>query len=75
MCTFGPSKQHLREVLIFLFHFKKKGTEAHTLITEDYHEDDVHLRMCQRWFAHFKRGDFDMEDKKRSGHVKKFENV
>ena len=27
----------------------------------------VSLRVCQNWFARFKMGDFDLEDKKRQG--------
>lgn len=71
MSTFEPSKRHLREVLIFLFHLKKKATEAHQLLTEAYPDYDIDLRMCQRLFARFKSGDFDIEDKDRPGQPKK----
>lgn len=74
MSTFEPSKQHLREVLIFLFHLKKKATEAHQLLAEAYPGLDIDVRMCQRWFARFKNGDFDIEDKERPGQPKKFED-
>lgn len=33
------------------------------------------MRICQRWFALFKSGGFDIENKTRSDEVKKFENV
>lgn len=74
MSNFEPSKQHLREVLIFLFHSKKSASEAHRLITETYPDYSVDVRMCQRWFARFKSGDFDTEDKERPGQEKKFED-
>lgn len=69
-----PTKQHLREVLICFFHLKKNATEAHHLLTEAYPNYAIDKRMCQRWFARFKNGDFDVEDKKRSGQPKKFED-
>lgn len=74
MSIFEPSKQHLREVLICFFHLKKKATEAHQLLTEAYPEFNIDLRMCQRWFARFRDGDFDVEDKERPGQPKKFED-
>ena len=30
--------------------------------------------MCEYWFRRFKSGDFDIEDKERSGQPKKFED-
>lgn len=75
MSSFEPSKQHLREVLIFLYNSKKKATEAHKIITEVYPRFAVDVRMCQRWFARFKSGDFDVEDRERPGQPKKFEDT
>ena len=31
--------------------------------------------MCQKWFARFKSGDFDLEDQERAGCPKKFEGA
>ena len=75
MSNFEPSKQHLREVLIYFFNLKKKATEAHQLLTEAYPDHNIDVRMCQRWFKRFKDGDFDTEDKERSGPAKKFEDA
>lgn len=74
MSSFEPSKPHLREVLIFFFHSKKSASEAHRLITETYPDYSVDVRMCQRWLALFKSGDFGTEDKERPGQVKKVED-
>lgn len=74
MSNFVPTKEHLREVLICFFHLKKNATEAHRLLTEAYPDYAVDIRMCQRWFARFKSGDFDTEDKERPGQPKKFED-
>lgn len=64
----------MREVLLFYFNIKKKATEAHELLLEAYPEYALELRMCQYWFARFKSGDFDIEDKERPGQPKKFED-
>jgi histone-lysine N-methyltransferase SETMAR len=74
MSNFVPSKQHLREVLIHYFHLKKSATDAQRLLIEAYPDYSVSVRMCQEWFARFKSGDFDVEDKERPGQVKKFED-
>lgn len=75
MSKFEPSKQHLREVLIFLFNSKKNASQACELLSETYPDYKIDVRMCQRWFARFKSGDFVTEDKERPGPVKKFEDV
>lgn len=74
MSKFVPSKQHLREVLIFLFNSKKNASQACELLSETYPDYKIDVRMCQRWFARFKSGDFDVEDKERPGQAKNFED-
>ena len=70
MSNYVPTKQHLREGFLLFFNLKKGATEAHRLLSEAYSE----FRVCQQWFARFKSGDFDTEDKERSGPSKKFED-
>lgn len=74
MSNFTPSKQHLREALIFCFNMKKTVTESHQMITDTYPDIVFERKTCQRWFARFKNGDFDVEDKERPGQPKKFED-
>lgn len=74
MSTFVPEKRHLREALLFIFHLKKKATEAHQMLVDAYGNDAPSLRTCQEWFQRFKSGDFDIEDKDRSGQPKRFED-
>ena len=74
MSNFVPSKQHLREVLIHYFHLKKNATEANRLLTEAYPDYSISVSMCQEWFARFRSGDFETEDKERSGRSKTFED-
>lgn len=74
MSTFEPSKQHLREVLLFMFNSKKSAAESHRLLLGTYTEHSISIKMCEYWFRRFKSGDFDIEDKERSGQPKKFED-
>lgn len=74
MSNFVPEKQHLREVLLFCFHWKKSAAEAHRILVEVYGDHAPSNTTCKEWFVRFKSGDFDVEDKERSGRPKKFED-
>jgi len=67
------TKQHLREILIFCFNWKKSAAEAHRMLVEVY-GDTAPTDRSWEWFRHFKDGDFSVEDKPRSGQPKKFED-
>jgi len=67
------TKQHLREVLIFCFNWKKSA-EAHRMLVEVYGDTAPTDKSCRKWFRRFKDGDFSVEDKLRSGQSKKFED-
>eukprot|EP01133_Synstelium_polycarpum_P025464 gene25464-30565_t len=54
MSTFVPKKHHLREALLFLFHLKKKATDAYQMLTEAYGDAAPSIRTCQEWFQRFK---------------------
>lgn len=75
MSNFVPTKQHLREVLIYFFNLKKSAAEAHRLLSDAYPDCVVSISTCERWFVRFRSGDFDVEDKERSGQPKKFEDT
>jgi len=66
-------KQHLREVLIFCFNWKKSATEAHRMLVEVYDTIPIY-KSCREWFQRFKDGDFSVEDKPHFGQPKKFED-
>jgi len=68
MSSFEPNKHHLRELLIYFFNLKKSAAEAHRLLVEVY--DALSKRSCREWFQKFKNGEFDVEDKERSGKPK-----
>ncbi|EGI66300.1 Mariner Mos1 transposase [Acromyrmex echinatior] len=73
MLNFEPNKRHLREFLIY-FNLKKSAAEAHRLFVEAYGEAALNERSCE-WFQKFKNGEFDVEDKERSGRPKVYENA
>jgi len=75
MSNFEPNKRHLRELLIYFFNLKKSAAEAHRLLIEAYGEAALSERSCREWFQKFKNGDFDIEDKERSGRPKVYEDA
>ena len=74
MSNFVLTKQHLREVLIFCFNWKKSAAEVHRMLVEVYGDTAPTDKSCREWFRCFKDGDFSVEDKPRSGQPKKFED-
>ncbi|EGI64858.1 Mariner Mos1 transposase [Acromyrmex echinatior] len=74
MSNFVLTKQHLREVLIFCFNWKKSAAEAHQMLVEVYGDIAPTDKSCREWFRRFKDGDFSVEDKPRSGQPQKFED-
>lgn len=74
MTTEAPTKEHLREVLLFMFKGKKSATEAHEMIGEVYGQDILTVRACQKWFKRFKDGDFDLVNKDRGRPPNRFED-
>jgi len=74
MSTFVLTKQHLREVLVFFFNWKKSAAEAHRMLVEVYGDNAPTDKSCREWFRRFKNDDFSVKDKPRSGQPKKFED-
>lgn len=72
MSTFIPKKEHLREALLFCFHLKKCAAESHRMLSEAYGKHALSETCCRDWFRRFKLGDFDLQDKQRSGQPKRF---
>ena len=56
MSTFLPTKQHLREALLFCFNLKKSAAEGHRLLCEAYGEHAPSIKTCEYWFRRFKSG-------------------
>jgi len=67
MSSFEPNKRHLRELLIYFFNLKKSAAETHRLLVETYGNAALSERSCREWFQKFKNGEFNVEDKERSG--------
>ena len=75
MSSVEPNKRHLREHLIYFFNLKKSATEAHRLLIETFFEASLNDRSCRNCFQKFKNGEFDIEDKERSGKLKVYEDA
>ena len=76
MSSFESNKRHLRELLIYFFNLKKSAAEAHRLLVEKYYgEAALNERSCREWFPNFKNGEFDIEDKERSGRPEVYEDA
>jgi len=50
----------------------KTAAESHRILEEVYGEQALAEQTCRKWFAQFKSGDFDLENKERPGQPKKF---
>lgn len=68
------SKSHFRHSLLFLFDSNKTAAEARRMLVETYGESAPSNTTCKEWFQRFKDGNFDLEDKERSGQPKKFQD-
>lgn len=74
MSKFVPDKVFLRGVLLHYFNMNKSAAEAHRILVDVYSEHALAEQTCRKWFARFKAGDFDLDDKERPGQPKKFED-
>ena len=74
MSNFVLTKQHLREVLIFCFNWKKSAAKAHRMLVEVYGDIAQTDKSCREWFRRFKDEDFNVEEKPHSRQPKKFED-
>jgi histone-lysine N-methyltransferase SETMAR len=75
MSNFVPNNVFLRGILLHYFNMKKKAAESHRILVEVYGEHALAERTCQKWFARFKSGNFDLEDEERAGAPLKFEDA
>ncbi|KFD56991.1 hypothetical protein M513_02248 [Trichuris suis] len=66
--NFEPVQGLLRYCVTFSFHSGVGATEVHRHICSVYGEDILTLRTVERWFAKFCNREFDMLDKRQSGH-------
>ena len=74
MSNFVLTKQHSREVLVDRFNWKKSAAQTHRMLMEIYGDNAPTDKSYRECFRCFKKGDFDVEDKPRSGQPKKFED-
>lgn len=69
--SFVPSKGHLREMLLQYYHLKKMQLKHVVCLGEHAPLKTT----CEDWFKRFRSGDFDVDDKERSGRPKTFEDA
>src|ERR1700743_2461475 len=74
MSNFMPNNVFLWGILLHYFNMKKNAAESHRILVEVYGDNALAERTCQKWFARFKSGNFDLEDKERARAPKKFED-
>ena len=67
MSTFVPNKVYLRESLLHYFIRNKSAAEVHTILVETYRDNALLDTTWWDWFRRFKKNDFKLEDKERSG--------
>ena len=75
MSSFEPNKCYLRKLWIYFFNFKKSSVQANRLLVETYGEAVLSERSCRECFQKLKNGEFDVEDKERSGRPKVYEDA
>ena len=61
------NKMLIRHSLLFCFKLGEKAAEAHRKLCQAFGEDVMSERSCREWFARFKSGDMDVEDKPHTG--------
>ena len=61
--------------LPYIFSLKKSAAEAHRSLVETYGEAALSERSFREWFQKCKNGEFDIEDKERSGRPKVYKDT
>ena len=69
-----PNKVYLWPILLHYFFQNKSAAEAHRILVETYGDNALSDTTCRDWFRRFKNNGFKLEEKKRSGAPKKFED-
>ena len=59
--------QHFWHIMLYYFKKGKKVAEMQKKTYAVYREGAVTDRMCQKWFAKFRAGDFSLDDAPQSG--------
>jgi [histone H3]-lysine36 N-dimethyltransferase SETMAR len=65
---------HIRHCMLYEFRSGSNVKEAHAKICAVY-KDALSLRKCERWFARFRSGDFNLNDRSRFGRPLEMDDV
>ncbi|XP_029639658.1 histone-lysine N-methyltransferase SETMAR-like [Octopus sinensis] len=71
---FVPSKDQIRNVLLYEFHKGVNASAAARSIQSTYGDDIVNERSCRRWFSRFRIGDFTLKEEPKEGRPKKLDS-
>lgn len=71
----SPKKSFLRNLLLHLFNMRETAYDCHNNLFDVYGDQVPSEKTCKKWFNRFKKGNFDLNDEKRSGRKKKFEDA
>ena len=74
MSNFVANNVYLRDILLQYFIQNKSAAEAHIIIVETYGDNALSDTTYRDWFRRFKNNESKLEDKERSGALKKFED-
>ena len=69
-----PNKIHIGHCMLFLFNQGKTTTETMDQITRTYGDGVISYATVKNWFKRFRNGEYDLEDKERSGRPKETED-
>ncbi|CAK9806456.1 Mariner Mos1 transposase [Anthophora plagiata] len=53
---------HYRHILLYYFKKGKHAADTHKKIYRVYGDDALTERVCQKWYANFRSGNFDIND-------------
>ena len=67
-------KLKIRAVIFYEFKLDTKSSETHQKLIKVFGMDCISIRTIKNFYAKFRSGDFDLEDKQRSGRPSDLEN-
>lgn len=70
----SSNSTHIRHCMLYEYRSGTNSREAHVKISAVY-PDSLSLSKCEKWFARFRAGDFNLDDRPKSGRPSDFDNT